>query len=74
MRKKSRHPLREFRQSQCMSQEELAALLGVTVATVSRWETGDRLPDPDKLPLIEEKTGLAPAQLRPDMSKIFGER
>ena len=70
MRKKS-HPLRTYRQQQHMSQEEMASLLGVTVATVSRWETGDRLPDPDKLPLIEEKTGLAPAQLRPDMSKIF---
>lgn len=64
------HPLKAFRESQDppLTQDELAARLGVTKAAVSRWETGRRSPDVELLSIIEEKTGIAPTVLRPDLA------
>lgn len=36
--------IRSFRNSLCMTQEELAHHLGITVSTVNRWENGHALP------------------------------
>ena len=37
--------LKEQRQARGISRKELAEQMEVTVQTISRWETGDRLPD-----------------------------
>ncbi len=37
--------LSKYRKDRKMSQEELASLLNVTRQTISKWETGDTLPD-----------------------------
>lgn len=37
-------PIRQLRERLGMSMAELAEKMGVTVATVSRWETGEALP------------------------------
>ena len=37
--------LRELRKASGMTQEQLAAEFGVSVQAVSKWETGDSLPD-----------------------------
>jgi transcriptional regulator with XRE-family HTH domain len=71
------HPLKAFRERQQppLSQEELAALLGVSKPTVSRWETGARKIDDDLVGAVAEKTGIDPRDLRPDLARLLdGER
>jgi len=59
------HPLRRFRETHepPLSQEDLARLFGVTKATVSRWESGERFPDREFWPVIKETTGIATDEL-----------
>lgn len=74
------HPLREFgrrlkhvRERTGFSQGELATRIGVTQATVSRWECGEHLPD---VPIkkLREALGLGaeslsyPARRKPKMT------
>lgn len=65
------HPLRAYRESVGLTQAELADILGVERTTVARWETGVRRVDPELLRLIEEKTGIPPHVLRPDLAELF---
>lgn len=60
---KATHPLRTYRQKRKLRQAELAAQLGVTGMTVSRWERGVRMPKPSDWPRITEVTKVTPAQL-----------
>lgn len=57
------HPLKTFRDNHGLTQPALAKQLGVTTATISRWESGTRSPRKAKLPEIIEKTGISPAAL-----------
>lgn len=41
--------LKELRKERDMTQEQLAEILNVSGRTVSRWETGNNLPDLDIL-------------------------
>lgn len=52
-----------------ITQDALAKELGVHPLTISRWETGERRIDEDRVPTIAEKTGLSPADLRPDLAE-----
>jgi transcriptional regulator with XRE-family HTH domain len=52
--------LRQLRQTRGWSQDELGRRLGVTAATVSRYETGDLQIDADQLPVIGELLGVHP--------------
>lgn len=65
------HPLRVFRENSKprLSQKGFGKLVGVTRETVNRWESGARKIDEEKLPVVSEKTGIAPAELRPDLAK-----
>lgn len=69
------HPLKTFREQQepHLSRRKLAVLLGVSTTSISRWEAGKRKPGKDVLPQIAEKTGIAPAVLRPDLAGLFEE-
>jgi transcriptional regulator with XRE-family HTH domain len=69
----SDHPLKKFRETQepKLSQKELADLLGVQRETVTRWESGTRQIDIEKLGAVVERTGIAPEILRPDWAKFF---
>ena len=64
------HPLTEFRnlQKPPLTQEQLAKLLGVTKATVSRWEARRRMPNERILLNISKKTGISVSRLRPDLA------
>lgn len=67
------HPLRAYRERQDppLSQEQLADKLGTSKASVSRWETGERKPEVELVPDISAKTGIPPAELRPDLAALF---
>ena len=67
------HPLRTFRERHDppLSQDDLAALLGVSRVTVTRWEAGSRKLDEELLPRVAEATGIAPADLRPDLAALL---
>jgi len=68
------HPLQAFREKQTppLSQRQLADMLGVSTAAISRWEAGERKPDGELVPMISEKTGISPAELRPDLAALMG--
>jgi transcriptional regulator with XRE-family HTH domain len=67
------HPLQQFRDRHepPLSRRDLAKLLGVSPASVTRWENGKRLPEKKLLPLISEQTGISPEQLRPDIAELM---
>lgn len=50
--------LRELRKAVNLSQEELGEKLGVSGATVSRWEAGQHVPTKSHLHALEEQFGL----------------
>jgi transcriptional regulator with XRE-family HTH domain len=59
--------LSKFRESKGLTQEQVANLLGTTKATVSRWESEKRRPDPATTVEIERKLGIPRHELRPDL-------
>lgn len=46
--------IREFRTERGMSMKDLAERMGVSVATVSRWESGEDYPATIRLPLLAD--------------------
>lgn len=50
--------IRKLRKAENLTQEEVAAALGVTLQAVSRWETGASLPDVELLPSIAAFFGV----------------
>jgi transcriptional regulator with XRE-family HTH domain len=64
--------LRDYRTTKNLTQEALAAQLGVTSVTLSRWETGYRRIDKALLIKISELTGIATKDLRPDLADLMG--
>jgi transcriptional regulator with XRE-family HTH domain len=69
----SEHPLKTYRTAEGLTQAGLAAKLGVTDVTVSRWETGARKIELDLIASISEKTGIPKSALRPDLAAMFSE-
>jgi transcriptional regulator with XRE-family HTH domain len=69
------HPLRAFRsrQSPPLTQKQLGDILGVRRETVARWETEAQKIDAELLPLVSERTGITPSELRPDLARLMRE-
>jgi len=67
------HPLKAFREKQDppLSQRQLADLIGVKRETVTRWESGSRKIDEDKLPTVAQQTGIPKTELRPDLAELM---
>ncbi len=53
-----KHPLRQYREENNLSQEALGEKLGVTGMTVHRWESGRRLPHMRLWSSIWNETGV----------------
>lgn len=51
------HPLRKYRAKRGLSMDEFAGMMGVTVATISRWETGGRVPESKYWARLKQITG-----------------
>jgi transcriptional regulator with XRE-family HTH domain len=49
--------IREFRLLTGLTQEQFGAYLGVTYATINRWENGRSQPSPMAMDKIEQKLG-----------------
>lgn len=49
----------EIRKCNNMSQEELASIIGVTRQTISKYETGESIPDIEKCSAIAKALGVA---------------
>lgn len=63
--------LKKYREDKSLTQAALAKQIGVSTETIHRWEVGSRKPGKDVLPVISEKTGIAPAELRPDLAELI---
>ena len=55
-------------------QAALAHVIGRPEETVSDWVNGKSLVDPELVVEIERLTGVSRHDLRPDLSRIFGEQ
>lgn len=71
--------LSELRRNRKITQEQLAEFMGVTKASVSKWETGQSLPDISLLPLlasffdvsIDELVGYNPQLSKEQIRKMY---
>jgi transcriptional regulator with XRE-family HTH domain len=52
------HPLKQWRLSKDLNQEEAGEMVGISRVTFRRLENAERMPEPLKMPLIQEVTGL----------------
>ena len=55
--------IKDARTALGITQEQLAAILGVTQGTVAQWETGRSHPSFDKLPKVAEALGVTVDEL-----------
>jgi transcriptional regulator with XRE-family HTH domain len=55
----SEHPLKEWRNARGLTQEAAAEFLGLNTPTLSRYETGKRVPTLNRAAQLSEKTGIA---------------
>jgi len=75
------HTIAANRRAKNLTQDDLAAFLGVTKASVSKWETGQSYPDITLLPKlaayfgisIDELIGYEPQMLDEDIRKLYKE-
>lgn len=71
----------QLRKQKGVTQEELASFLGVTKASVSKWENGQSMPDIILLPeiatyfdvTVDELLGYEPQLSREQIQKLYGE-
>jgi len=56
--------MKELREKAVMSQPEVASAVGVTPATVSRWESGKRMPRPAHIRRLAELFKVDPQVVR----------
>jgi transcriptional regulator with XRE-family HTH domain len=61
------NPIYKYRKANNLTQEALARELGLTKATISRYESGDRKPSVKHIVRIESSTGISRYDLRPDI-------
>jgi transcriptional regulator with XRE-family HTH domain len=64
-------PLRAYREREDITQQQLAELLGVSKAAVSRWESGARKINEHLLSTVERVTGIPARKLRPDLAQLL---
>ena len=70
---KADHPIRAFRKREKVSLQELGERVNRSKATLSRIESGKQSVPEDLLKPLADATGIAPADLRPDLADLMGE-
>ncbi len=66
------HPLDVWRKRRLMTSKQMALILQISPAAISRIVHGNRLPSLSLVKKISKQTGISPGELRPDLAKIFG--
>lgn len=66
------HPIRAWRKNQNLTVEAAAAVLDVSKAAVSRWESGERRVGFRIVRDVASKTGIPARVLRPDLADVLG--
>lgn len=68
------HPLKRWRRRARLTQEQVAARIGVAKSSISRWEKRERIPEPQYWPAIVEITGgeVTPNDFMPERSPSAG--
>lgn len=66
------HPLRKYRAHRGLKLQDLANLVGLSSAALSRYENGRRRIKPVHIKKIAGATGISAAALRPDLAELFG--
>lgn len=61
--------LRDLRLNKGLFQQALAEAIGVSVATVSRWELGEGSPEAPTILKLAEFFGIEPAELRASIAE-----
>ena len=62
--------IKQLRKAKGLSQEELAAKLGVVRQTISKWEVGDSTPEMEKLIAISDLFGISLDELVMDKAPV----
>lgn len=57
----------KYRQDHALTQEQLAEQLGITKASICRFERGERKPSVKRVDEITKITGIPRHELRPDI-------
>lgn len=65
--------LKKARFTKGLNQEELANILGIKQASISQFETGDRIPTPANLQKIAEVLGTSVEELTGDQNAVIGQ-
>jgi len=55
--------LRDYRTKHGLTCRDMGERLGVSDATISRWENGERSPDRQYIPVLAELTGVDPLEI-----------
>lgn len=71
---KSRNPLKQWRAENGITQTDAAAMIGVGVQAVQRWESGASMPSAGCLGEIAAIMGAEPDELSVEWSEWRGER
>ena len=61
------HPLRQYRRERELTTKALSGVLGIAPSTIRSIENGTRRVTAELALVIEKKTGIARASLRPDL-------
>lgn len=61
----------EYRDRSGLTRVALGDRLGVSRVCITRWENGDRQIPADRLDAVSSATGIAPAELRPDLASVL---
>ena len=54
-----------------LTNQEISAATGVNTSTAWRWRTGQVVPKIDDLAKLAKVLGCRPADLRPDLARLF---
>lgn len=65
-----KHPLTEYRERHALRKSDLARLLGVDRANITRWEKGHRVVALKMVRTISQKLGIPPQELRKDLADL----
>ena len=59
--------IKRYRKMRGLTQNDIALVMKVTCQAVSKWETGDCMPDITRLPLLAKAVGVSVDELLSDL-------